>query len=638
MCGICGWIGTGADGSHEATLCMTEVLSHRGPDDQGMEEGKGWGLGFRRLSILDLSPLGHQPMRSRDGRFIIVFNGEIYNYVELRRALEQEGESFRSGSDTEVLLRLLARQGADALSRLNGMFALAFIDTHERTFLLARDRLGVKPLYYTVNGNSLRFASELKALLAWPGARREIDPSAIAEYMALGYLPSETCIFSGYGKIPPGHFMAGELDAPQKAAPVPYWRVRLNEDATRRPLAASELEELEDLLQDAVRIRLRSDVPVGVFLSGGVDSGLVAALSAKVSGRSPMALTVGFSEQEADETDLARATAEHVGIEHRVIQQKPVSLADLDRLAWTFDEPFGDPSALPTFALCEAAREHATVYLSGDGGDEAFGGYRRYIQGLRLQGVLDATGRAAWGVRALARVLPATSLPHYRLLKLALPDQGAAAAFDGLPHDPATWLVLNPALRPRSSEASIPLWARWSASRGSQLTARQQYLDYSLYLPDDVLVKVDRASMANSIEVRSPFLDYRLVEWAARLPRSTLLNTQEGKLPLKALGRRLLPDQVNRGAKKGFGVPLGEWFRQPAGVSLIKERLLSHEGLRFGFWDSKGVQRILREHQAPGGRDFGLLFWRMLMLDAWARQYAGHAQLEGKMPCTALSA
>jgi len=638
MCGICGWIGHDDANARAATERMTDLLYHRGPDDLGFGEGEGWGFGFRRLSILDLSPQGHQPMWSPDRRFIIVFNGEIYNYVELRRAMEREGELFRSGSDTEVLLRLLSKRGASALSQLNGMFALAFIDTHQRTFLLARDRLGVKPIYYTVTGKSLRFASELKALLAWPDARRDMDPLAVAEYMALGYLPSETSILSGYKKIPPGHLMQGSIDAPEKSIPVPYWHVSLNSIEESRSLSTDELEELEELLRDAVRIRLRSDVPVGVFLSGGIDSGVVAALSAQASDRPPLALTVGFTEQELDETTLARETAEHIGLEHRVVLQQQGSLADLDRLAWFFDEPFGDPSALPTFAMCEAAKKMATVYLSGDGGDEAFGGYRRYIEGLRFQGLLNAAGKAAWGMRTIARFLPITSLHHYRLLKLGLPDQGGAAAFDELPHDPATRLVLNPSLQALSDQASRPLWSRWAASRGAQLTSRQQHLDYNLYLPDDVLVKVDRASMAHSVEVRSPFLDYRLVEWAARLPRSALLNTQEGKLPLRALGKRLLPNRVNRGVKRGFGVPLEEWFRQPAGIALVNERLISQEAKRFGFWDRAGVSRILAEHQSERGRSFGGLFWRMLMLDAWARHYSTPAQIDARSVSAALSA
>lgn len=621
MCGICGWFGPHLEGTPEILERVAGLLRHRGPDDQGFEEGSGWGLGFRRLSILDLSPLGHQPMGSPDGRFWLVFNGEIYNYRELRQDLERDGEQFQSSSDTEVLLRLLARHGAGALSQLNGMFALALVDTKARTFLLARDRLGVKPLYYKAENGGLHFASELKALLAWPDAPRQIDRAAVAEYLGLGYLPGETCIFSGYAKLPPGHILTGSLEAPQQANPVPYWRLTLSGDPSKRPLTPAEFEAMHGLLLDAVRIRLRSDVPLGVFLSGGIDSGLVAALAAHAGGQPPLALTAGFVEEDADETALASATARHLGLEHRVVVQRPGGLADLDRLAWFFDEPFGDPSALPAFTLCEAAAQHATVFLSGDGGDETFGGYRHYIETVRHQSLIELASMAGWGLRAVARLVPEMSLARYQLLKLGQPDRGAAAAFDHLPSDPATWLAVHPDLRALAPRAGRALWERWGQSQGAPLTTRQQRLDYELYLPDDILVKVDRASMAHSIEVRSPFLDYRLVEWAARLPRATLLNAREGKLPLRALAARLLPKAVERGVKRGFGVPLGDWFRQPAGIALVRERLLSSGARQLGFWDPQGVERIVQQHQSPRGRDFGLLLWRLLMLEAWARHY-----------------
>lgn len=560
-------------------------------------------------------------MRSSDGRFWLVFNGEIYNYLELRRDLEREGECFESGSDTEVLLRLLARRGVQALSLLNGMFALALVDTQARTFLLARDRFGVKPLYYFLRDGELRFASELKALLAWPNTPRHINAAAVVEYLALGYLSCETCILSGYTKLAPGHMLTGSLDAPEGARSTAYWSLELSDNPCDRPLTPTELDAFHDLLLDAVHIRLRSDVPVGVFLSGGIDSGLVAALAAQASKNSPLALTVGFEEEHADETTLASATAQRVGLEHRVITQRQFELADLDRLAGVYDEPFGDSSALPTFALCEAAAQHATVFLSGDGGDEAFGGYRRYIQTARHEALINLASLAAWGLTRAARLFPDTSITHYRLLKLGLPDRGAAATFDNLPGDPVTWLAVSSDLRSIAPQAGRAIWERWSLSRAASVTRRQQHLDYGLYLPDDLLVKVDRASMAHSIEVRSPFLDYRLVEWAARLPRAALLNSKEGKLPLRALGARYLPASVQRGIKHGFGVPLDDWFCQPMGVAMIAERLLSSEARRFGFWNPEGIEQIVRLHQSPRHRNFGNLLWRLLMLDAWARQY-----------------
>jgi asparagine synthase (glutamine-hydrolysing) len=631
MCGIFGWIGGSVQQSYDELLeRQFDLLYHRGPDDQGFEAGPEWALSFRRLSILDLSPLGHQPMSTPDRRSWLVFNGEIYNYLELREALEREGERFHGGSDTEVLLRMLQRDGSNALEHLNGMFALAMVDTGRRVFLLARDRFGEKPLYYRVHNGQLRFASELKALLAWPDAPRQVDPAAVVEYLTLGYLSNETCIFKDYHKLPPGHLLIGSLDAPTQFRILPYWHLELNAEVGGGLLVAHEYETLLNLLADAVRIRLRSDVPVGVFLSGGIDSGLVAALAGTSGGASPLALTVGYSEDAYDETSLARATAECAGLEHRVIPHRSSNLADVDVLAWFFDEPFGDASALPTFALCQVAAQYATVFLAGDGGDEAFGGYRRYIEAGQYKWLTNFPAATGVVLRSLAHCLPTLSPQHYRMLKSSLPDAGFAAAFDGIPGDPAIRAVLHAELRPFWQEAGQPVWKRWARSKGQSLLARQQALDYSLYLPDDILVKIDRASMAHSIEVRSPFLDYRVVEWAARLPRQTLLNAQHGKLPLRTLGERLLPTSVQHSAKRGFGVPLDTWFRQTAGQQFLHERLLSEAAHRFNFWDPKGVERIIMAHQSQRGRDFGNLLWRILMLDAWARHYLhGTAFLAG---------
>lgn len=632
MCGICGWFGSPPAAA--ATLAATQwkLLRHRGPDDAGFELGAGWGLGFRRLSILDLSACGRQPMRSPDGRFWLVFNGEIYNFVELRTMLERQGESFTGGSDTEVLLRLLARRGPQALDLLNGMFAFALVDTESRTFLLARDRLGKKPLYYWAQQGQLRFASELKALLAWPDASRSLDLAAVAEYLALGYLPGESCIFQGYQKLAPGHFLTGSLDAPEAATATQYWRLPLAaEEEGKVRLDDRALDELAELLTDAVRVRLRSDVPVGVFLSGGLDSGLVTALiPATGANVRPLALTVSFDQEEYDETRLAQAVTGRTGLPHCLVHLRPQSLAQVDQIGWFFDEPFGDASALPTLALCAEAANHATVFLGGDGGDEAFGGYRRYSEALRygwLAGLPPATS-LAFG--QLSRLFPPVSPWRYRLAKLALPDGGFAAAFDGAPNDPLWSLLSTPQLQPYLKGAGNAIWRRWSASRGLSLTARQQALDYSLYLPDDILVKVDRAAMAHSIEVRSPLLDHRVVEWAARLDRRDLVNARWGKLPLRALGQRLLPAQVQGGEKRGFGVPLDAWFRQDEGVLFLRERLLSPEAKRRALWDVDQVARVIERQRDGRMRPAGEYLWRLLVFDAWARQYCdGRAFLQG---------
>jgi asparagine synthase (glutamine-hydrolysing) len=631
MCGIFGWVGLPPARAEDISGRLLRLLQHRGPDDSGFETGDGWGLGFRRLSILDLSPLGHQPMRTEDGRFWLVFNGEIYNYRELRQRLEQQGERFKSGSDTEVLLRMLMLEGAAALQSLNGMFGFAFIDTERRTFLLARDRLGVKPLYYTLQHQQVRFASELKALLAWPDASHTIDHAALAEYLAINFVPGESCIFEGYRKLPPGHYLAGSLDAPEQAEPCRYWHLDIDAPDGPDALSTHQLDDLLNLLENAVSLRLRSDVPVGIFLSGGLDSGLVTALAGRASDSSaPLALTAGFDDEAFDETALAQMTARHAGIEHRVIRHQAASVRQIDRLAWFYDEPFGDASALPMFNLCEAVAPHAKVILTGDGGDETFAGYRRYVKTLRYRRLGDLPRPAQVAMQWVAQTLPTYSALRYRLVKSALPDEGFAAAFDDTPEDPAVAAILSDGLRQSVNGLGRPVWGRWQTSAGRDVTTRQQLLDYSLYLPDDILVKADRASMANSVELRSPFLDYRLVEWGSRLPRAALLDSTEGKKPLRQLASRLLPAEVQTGVKRHFGIPFGTWLRSPEANAFARERLVSSEARALGFWNPEAVDQVLVEHQSGKRRDLGFLVWRLLMLDAWARHYAdGTAFLQG---------
>jgi len=606
-------------------------LKHRGPDDAGFVSGPAWGLGFRRLSILDVSALGHQPMSTACGRYWIVFNGEIYNYIELREGLAARGEQFTTGSDTEVLLRMLTLHGSSALPLLNGMFAFVLVDTAQRTFLMARDRLGVKPLYYSTRPGQVLFASELKGLLAASGAGHEADRSAVAEYLAYGYLSGGTCIFKGYHKVAPGSFLAGSLDRPEDATAASFWRLDLNPDWGGESLSSGQTETLQALLTDAVRIRLRSDVPVGVFLSSGIDSGLVTVLAAAANrGSPPLALTVGFDEPEFDETSLASSVARLAGLKHQVVQLPQARLSMIDRLAWHFDEPFDDPSALPTFILCQAASQSGKVFLAGDGGDEAFGGYRRHVHAHRNSWLAWATPTMSRVLRRAGGLFSAESTARYRLHKAGLSDSGFAAAYDGSPDDPILSTVLHTSLLSESAAVGRLLWDRWGLTHGQSLIARQQALDYHDYLPNDILVKIDRSSMAASIEVRSPFLDYRLVEWAARLPRGVLLNRRQGKLPLRRLSGRLLPPEVAAADKRGFRVPLDVWFREDSGQAFLRERLLSPEALSREWWNPTGVSNVIAAQKRGGGRDFGPLLWRLLFLDSWARLYHdGRAFMNG---------
>jgi asparagine synthase (glutamine-hydrolysing) len=630
MCGIAGWLGDAPAhrSGYEVLESAGRLLHHRGPDDGGFSRGARYGLAFRRLAIIDVSPTGRQPMSSSDGRYVLVMNGEIYNHVELRQELQSRGVRFRGSSDTEVLLHLLARDGRDALERCNGMFGFAFLDLERQRFLLGRDRLGVKPLYYRVcSPTALRFASELKALLAWPDEPRSVDPTALAAYLALGHVPGDLCIWEGYRKLAPAHLLDGDLHRPGEAVATKYWSLEVGGDEP------ADLDELEQLLQDAVRLRLRSDVPVGVFLSGGLDSGLVACLAARAAGQEgrepPLAATVAFTPGRFDESRLARQTADAAGLRHIVIPQDGAALSDLDRLAWYFDEPFGDASALPSMALAEAASRHAVVWLSGDGGDEAFAGYRRYLEAGRYRGLAGLPAPLKTFARAISSVLPETSALRYRVVKATAPGDGYAAAFDSSPDDPLVWAVAGDRARERLVEVRDAWWQGWAGIGGSSLTARQQALDYASYLPDDILVKVDRASMAHGIEVRSPFLDVRVVEWAARRRRNDLMRAGLGKLPVRALGQRLLPADVLAAEKHGFEAPVAQWLRSADGQRLARARLLGSEAEALGWWRVPAARRLLDAQLSARGRHLEPLIWRLLVLEAWHRHYATEAFLDG---------
>lgn len=616
MCGIFGEIGRGNPDLTSAAGPVSNMLVHRGPDAAGLDSGEGWMLGFRRLAILDLNARANQPMRSPDNRHVLVFNGEIYNYLELRQSMEAEGETFTTTGDVEVLLRLLMRRGSKALPDLNGMFAFVFVDLETRRFLMARDRFGVKPLYVHATPGRLRFASELGALTAWPGTELMIDFEALRDYLSLGYIPGGSCIWTGYEKFPPGHCAEGSLDAPE-IRPQPWWSIDI-QPARGVLNIESLLEELDALLTDATAIRTRSDVPMALLLSGGIDSGLVAARLSRGSSP-PLALVAGFDEAGYDETGLARATADHLGLPVRVMRLSGGNLSEVDRVASAYDEPFGDPSALPTLHICEAARESAIVLMSGDGGDEAFAGYRRYIEIRRFRRVMslpDSLKRQAWRL-GRNRLAPAW---EFRLAKATLPGDSLGSVFDGLGlgRDPVLAELAGEALRPLQDLAQSTA-RTWSETSGRDLLSRQRLFDYRQYLPDDVLVKVDRASMKHSTEVRSPFLDYRVAEFAARLPNRFLIDGDRGKAILRRLAKRDLPPGVVTARKQGFGVPVGAWMRSDEGAALVRARLADPERNPHRLWCSRGVEKTLSSHRT-GERDCGEHLWRLLILESWLRQ------------------
>jgi asparagine synthase (glutamine-hydrolysing) len=619
MCGIAGVIEVTnpADLSPSSLERMADVLRHRGPDDQGFFIEGGTGLVHRRLSIIDLSPGGHQPKASEDGRTSVVFNGEIYNFPELRAELESKGERFESRSDTEVLLKAYKVWGEDCLSHLNGMFAFAIWDSKRRVLFAARDRLGKKPFFYYEDGERFLFASEIKAILAYGRVDREIDLGAVDQYLTDHVIPAPRTVFRKVRKLLPGHYLLFENG---RSRTKPYWTFEFQPESTDRGEDAY-LEELEHLLEGAVRRRLLSDVPVGAFLSGGLDSSVVVAMMARLSSGPVQTYTVGFTERGYSEIEDARLVARHFGTDHHEMIVEPSAIAILPDLVWHYDEPFGDSSAVPTYYVSKMAASHVKVALSGDGGDELFAGYTRYRAAerspfwsrvperirSRALGPLVGTMPIDWPGRNrlhemahASGIAPGYGLGLYPYIKdrLYAPSMRAAAA--GNPTSNETYAALL-----RGSD--------WDP------VTRLQYLDTVRYLPDDILTKVDRASMAHSLETRAPLLDYTLVEFLARVPSRHKLRDGVQKILLRRLAARLLPGESLRKPKQGFGIPQGAWFREDL-ESHARGRLLDRRTLDRGYFDRGVLERVLDSHRA-GRRDYSDWIWCLLVLEEWHRVF-----------------
>jgi len=637
MCGIAGGIWAhDARGLSLADLSrMTDAIAHRGPDDSGhlmvpprtnpsilgSPPSHGVALGFRRLSIIDLAT-GHQPLGNEDGSVQIVFNGEIYNYVELRHRLEGSGHEFRTHTDTETIVHLYEDLGLDCFEHLNGMFAIAIWDQNRDRLVLARDRLGKKPLYYTVHNRRLVFASELKSLMQLPGMDREIDPGAIDLYLTYQYIPHPHSIYRGIHKLPPGHlavFENGELSV-QK-----YWDVDWSREIAIDQSSASR--QLRTLLSDAVRIRLRSDVPLGAFLSGGIDSSLIVAIAQQQLETPVRTFSIGFSEADFDETHYAKMVADHVGTKHERFEVTPDALDIIDRIVDQYDEPFSDSSAVPTWYLCEMTRQHVTVALSGDGGDELFGGYERY-RALQLSGQLQS-----W--------LPIGWLNQSWIMK-RLPDSSARRSFlrrvrrfcEALGQPPMerymNWIqIFGEASRldlyQESFIEQLPdrnpitfLADAWKKAGKRDLVSCATAADLQTYMPCDLMTKVDIASMAHSLEARQPMLDYRLVEWAAALPSNLKIRGGRGKRLLMDTYYDLLPKAIWHRSKMGFGVPIAKWFR-----TSLRDRtydaLLGQDARCLVYFRREAVQNLIDEHM-HGGVNQAYRLWNLLCLELWLRK------------------
>ncbi|HEU5104945.1 MAG TPA: asparagine synthase (glutamine-hydrolyzing) [Solirubrobacterales bacterium] len=617
MCGICGVVAAererGPD--REAVARMSGRLVHRGPDDEGMFCEGPAALAARRLSIIDLAH-GHQPIENEDGSAVVVQNGEIYNYRELKRELEGKGHRFATDCDTEVLVHLWEEEGERFVERLRGMFAIALWDKRRQRLLLARDRFGIKPLYYRVKDGGLSFASELKAMLEQPGFSREIDPRALSAYLAFNSIPAPLTIFAEARKLPPGHLLVwegGEVELRQYARPGAV------SDGERGGSEEELAAELREVLDDSVRAHLVADVPVGVLLSGGVDSGGLAALASEHAGEPVRTFSIGFEEAGFNELSRARLVAERYGTDHHELIVRPDAVELLPKLVEAFDEPFGDSSALPTHLVSELAAGHVKVALSGEGGDELFGGYYTYVADLLARRV----GRLAPLARPLAEALPSRTDRvgfDYKAKRFA-----RAAALPPLERHHAWKEIFSAGQRAELAGASgwdpVDVYReRYAETAGADPLARMQDVDLGIYLVDDLLVKTDRASMAHSLETRVPFLDPKVAEFAFSLPRRMKVRGFAKKRLLRKALDPLLPREITHGRKQGFSIPIAAWLRGPL-EPFAREVLSAGAVERQGLLDPTAVTPILDRH-CSGQEDLSRQIWGLMALTLWFDRYA----------------
>ena len=630
MCGIAGIFDvTGKRPvSRDLVTRMNDSQLHRGPDEFGFHFEPGLGLGHRRLSIIDLST-GQQPLYNEDGSVVIVYNGEVYNYRELIPELSGLGHSFRTKSDTEVIVHAWEQWGEDCVQRLRGMFAFALWDRNRETLFLARDRLGVKPLHYASLGDgTLAFGSELKSLVLHPAFNREIEPRAVEDYLAYGYVPEPSSIFRQALKLPPGCTLSVKRGA---ALPQPreYWDVPFKPGSALTLQAAQD--ELIERLREAVRIRLVSEVPLGAFLSGGVDSSAVVAMMAGCSTDPVNTCSISFGDPAFNEAAYARDVAERYRTRHFVERVDTDDFDLLDTLAEIYDEPFADSSAIPTFRLCQLARKHVTVALSGDGGDENFAGYRRYrwhVYEERVRSALPPALRApVFGL--LGDIYPKADWAPKALRAKSTLEALARNSVEGYFHSVSVMgdgqrqkLVSDSFRRDLQGYRAIEVLRRHAerAPKGEPLSL-VQYLDMKTYLVGDILTKVDRASMAHSLEVREPLLDHPLMEWLSGLPPGLKLRGREGKYLFKRALEPYLPQEILYRPKMGFSVPLAGWFRGPL-RQRVRDAVLGPVMTDSGYFNPRFLREMVDEHQS-GARDYSVSLWSLLMFEAFLRKVMG---------------
>jgi asparagine synthase (glutamine-hydrolysing) len=630
MCGITGIIDLNGKQAISQSLlrAMTDAVQHRGPDGDGIHVEPGVGLGHRRLAIIDIAT-GQQPLYNEDRSVVVVFNGEIYNYQSLIPELQALGHVFHTRSDTEVIVHAWESWGQACVERFRGMFAFALWDRTRETLFLARDRLGVKPLYYSILADGrLIFGSELKSLLVCPDLRRQIDPRAVEEYFALGYVAEPRSIYAGVSKLPPAHTLTIRRGRPVPK-PLEYWDVRFTVDSKIDLPGA--IEELHHRLEESVRLRLISEVPLGAFLSGGVDSSAVVATMAGFSSEPVNTCSIAFDDPRFDETRFAQLVATRYGTRHFVERVASDDFDLIDVLAGVYDEPYADSSAIPTYRVCQLARKHVTVALSGDGGDENFGGYRRYRLHLmeeRLRSMLPLRIRQPL-FGALGRYYPkADWAPRVFRAKstfesLARNSVDAYLQSVSLVREPMRARLFSRQLKSQLDGYTVnELFHRHAANaQTDDPLALIQYLDLKTYLVGDINTKVDRASMAHSLEVREPLMDHPLVEWLATLPSRFKQHSGESKYLLKQAMQPRLPRQVLYRPKMGFAVPLVRWFRGPLRAR-VRDAIMGGALRDTGLFEAPAMEEILEAHQS-GKREYSGPLWALLMFDAFLRRESG---------------
>ncbi len=625
MCGIAGIVGTaGKPATFEELRRMCTTMTHRGPDDEGFYLNAEVGLGMRRLKIIDLET-GSQPVRNEDGSVWVVLNGEIYNFKELRRDLEKRGHSFYTATDTEVIVHLYEEYGPDCVNHLRGMFAFALWDLGTRTLLVARDRLGIKPLYYTEAGGRFAFASELKVLLQLPEVGRRLNWQSVGYLFSFLTTPATESAIEGVHKLEPGHLIVLKPGARPRIRR--YWEVSFQPETGRSEQYF--VERLRELLEESVRLHMVSDVPVGAFLSGGVDSSAVVATMARFSSRAVKTFSIGFREQDHDETRYARMVARRFGTDHRELVLEPDITGQLEQLAWYLDEPFGDPSAIPTYMVSKLAAAEVKVVLSGDGGDELFAGYDKYVVESRERKYQHLAAPVRALLRTAAAMLPEGARGRNFLRHFSM--SGPQRYLDAVSFFRAD--EQQRLFRPEAAEHILKgdLWGEAAGlleARDGDWLAALQYFDIKRYLPLDILTKVDRMSMAHSIEARVPLLDHKLVEFAASIPSALKLNGTTKYIFKRAL-RGTLPLTVLDRPKQGFAVPLGSWFRGRLG-GFLRDYLLSPRSRARGLFDAAYIERLIVLHES--GRPLDLQLWTLLSFELWCRAFLDRAAETGRPP------